>query len=386
MDKQDEMRELQGVGARDKQERDDFAELKKISKELERLDNADKAKAKSGKKQSWFNLPLIFSYAYFLFLALFLFSSIFIGRSMKKCRAWEIERQHVQGKTILITGANSGIGLYTAEYLAMRGAHIIMGCRSQERCDEAKAGIVKKYGASKIDTVKLDLASFVSIKKAADTVKSKISRLDVLVNNAAVMALPEREVVTETGLEMQMGTNHFGHFLLTALLWPIVNKQGGRIVNHASDAQNFVHWKAQTSFLDDLNAERSYNPWVQYGNTKAANLLFTYQLNEIFEAKKVNVSSIAIHPGYTATNLQAGRFPFWDKANKYVAQTVREGSLSQIMAAVDPTIKPSVGTILGPEWRIWGFPVNSKTDKLHKERMKTLWEVSEGKTKTKFTI
>lgn len=305
---------------------------------------------------------------------------------MKKCREWDIDNKHVEGKTILVTGANSGIGFYTSEFLALREAKVILGCRSDSKCAEAKSIILKKDANAKVDTVNLDLTSFKSIAAAVNAIKYKVSRLDVLINNAAIMAQPTREVISETGLEAQIGTNHFGHFLLTALLYPLLSKQGGRIINHSSDAHNFARWTDKASFLDDWNANESYNSWVQYGNSKASNLLFTYQLNELFAAKNVNVSAIAIHPGYTATNLQAGKFPLWEKANQYIAQTVREGSLSQIMAAVDPQMQPSRGTIFGPEWRVWGFPVHAKTDKFHPERMKLLWETSEKITKTTFKI
>lgn len=247
----------------------------------------------------------------------------FVKFATYECKSFSIDDQ--SGKVVLITGANSGIGLYTSLYLAKHGAKIIMGCRSLLKCEEAKARILLDAPKAAVDTIALDLASFTSIKKFASTVRKQYPSVDVLVNNAGIMALPTREL-TADGLEAQIGTNHFGHFLLTSELLPILS-QNGKIVNHASSA----HMMAQTSFpFADLQCNTTYDPWSAYGNSKLANLYFTFELNKRLHASgnKKNLTSIAVHPGYTDTNLQTGAVKKY--GNAFFATPVEDGSLSQI--------------------------------------------------------
>lgn len=304
---------------------------------------------------------------------------------------FKIDRQ--DGKIILITGANSGLGYATAKSLAKAGATVVMGCRSQARCDEAKANIVNEIPDAHLDILLMDLSSFSSIRKAVTAFKAKYDHLDVLVNNAGIMMLPNREV-TADGLEAQMGTNHFGHFLLTGLLFPILS-QDGRIINHSSGA----HFFAASDFVNqDLFSEKSYDPIVAYGNSKAANLLFTYELNHRLakqEGKK-NIVSVAVHPGYTSTNLQKDRFPFWELSNSLFAMNVDDGAISQIKgklvvvavvvyylacliaAAVDPNVKASDRNFFGPRFAMFGFPVDTSTSSSVWDRsaQEKLWEES----------
>ncbi len=252
--------------------------------------------------------------------------SIFVRTAMNECTKFEVP--HLSGDSIiLITGANSGLGYHTALSLAKAGAHVVMGCRSSSKCAEAKQNIINTVPEAKVDIMTLDLSSFHSIRLFAKEFRHRYDHLNVLVNNAGIMAVPTREV-TKDGLESQIGTNHFGHFLLTVLLLPLITSNG-RIINHSSSAHQF----AATNFtFNDLLSEKSYDPWTAYGNSKSANLLFTYELNKRLSHSKDdrNIISIAVHPGYTSTNLQADRMPFWEHLNHLFAMHGHDGALSQI--------------------------------------------------------
>jgi NAD(P)-dependent dehydrogenase (short-subunit alcohol dehydrogenase family) len=252
---------------------------------------------------------------------------------MKQCTTYLKDNQHIlqpltNDKVIIITGANSGLGYYTALSLAERKAHVLLACRSLQKCDAAKNDILQTYANASVSTMALDLSSFQSIRTFVDNVKAVHSHVDVLINNAGIMAVNPREV-TADGLEAQIGVNHFGHFLLTCLLFPLLAKNG-RIVNHSSGAHNF---HASTFPYFNLQSEDNYEPWTAYGNSKVANLLFTFELNRklMRGRNSKGIISIAVHPGYTATNLQNGKYPFWDVANSWIGMKGEDGALSQIM-------------------------------------------------------
>ena len=219
--------------------------------------------------------------------------SVFVRFAMQECKSFSIEDQ--TGKVVVITGANSGIGYQTSLVLAKAGAKVVMGCRSAAKCDQAKSEILSSAPNATVDTFILDLASFRSVRSFADSFKSKYGRegLDVLINNAGIMANPTREVTVD-GLEAQIGTNHFGHFLLTALLLPVISKKG-KIINHSSSAHQFA---ASTFPFSDVQSE-NYAPWVAYGNSKIANLFFTFELNKRLQlsGNPKEIISIAVHPG-----------------------------------------------------------------------------------------
>lgn len=249
--------------------------------------------------------------------------------------------------------------------------------------EAAKEEILRIAPSAKIDVMEMDLSSFESVKAFANAFKEKYTGLDVLVNNAGIMAMPKRQVTVD-GLEAQIGTNHFGHFLLTAILFPII-KQNGRIINHSSSAYAF----ADKNFVnDDLLSEKHYSPWTAYGNSKAANLMFTYELNKRLEASgnPRNITSVAVHPGYTSTNLQAGPgYPFWEEVNNLLAMAPEDGSQSQTLAATSPDVKPSYQDFIGPKYSLFG-PPRVKTTYFSKDETKQrrLWEESERITGVKF--
>jgi NAD(P)-dependent dehydrogenase (short-subunit alcohol dehydrogenase family) len=243
------------------------------------------------------------------------------------CKNFHIDYSTTPGKVIVITGANSGLGYHTAVALAKANAQVVMACRSERRCEDAKANILNSVPQATITTLPLDLSSFESIRRFVELFRGKFDHVDVLINNAGIMALPQREDTVD-GLEAQIGTNHFGHYYLTALLYPYLEKNG-RIINHSSSAHMF----ATPGFVfDDLQSSKSYDPWVAYGNSKIANLYFTYELNRRLNKLENprNIKVIAVHPGYTATNLQASRFPMWEYANSIFAMKGEDGALAQI--------------------------------------------------------
>jgi NAD(P)-dependent dehydrogenase (short-subunit alcohol dehydrogenase family) len=252
---------------------------------------------------------------------------LFVQYAMHKCHTFPIDFSQTKGKIIVITGANSGLGFETALVLAKHNATIVLACRNMGKCEEAKKKILSSYGYANLDTMKLDLASFDSIRHFSNEFSEKYDHLDVLINNAGVMALPAREV-TADGLEFQLGTNHFGHFLLTALLYPKLS-QHSRIINHSSGAHAM---SASTFPLDNMQLESKYDPWVAYGNSKLANLMFTYELHERLQkaGNPKQILTIAVHPGFTATNLQNEKFPFWEQISNFFAMKGPDGAKSQI--------------------------------------------------------
>ncbi len=177
------------------------------------------------------------------------------------------------GRVALVTGANSGIGYETAGALARKGAHVIMACRNAERARRARDKLESELERSSLELLPLDLADLVSVRRAAEAVLGRHARLDILVNNAGVMGTPYRQ--TADGLELQMATNHFGHFALTGLLLDrLVTTERSRIVTVSSQ----MH-RAGRLLPDDLGGEAPRNTWVAYGTSKLANLLFTAELS-----------------------------------------------------------------------------------------------------------
>lgn len=265
------------------------------------------------------------------------------------------------GKTALVTGANSGLGYFTALELARAGATVIMACRARDKTEAAMADIRKAVPAAKLAFLPLDLADLKSVRGCADTARAQYPKLDLLINNAGVMALPLRR--TADGFEMQIGTNHLGHFALTGLLLDSLKAApGARVVNVASLAHN---WTPGLD-LDDLNWERKrYRKWDAYGKSKLANLLFNFELQRRLGRAGAGVMAVAAHPGYSATNLgfagpameksRLGRLAI-DIGNHLFAQSGDNGALPQLYAATAPDVQS--GDYIGPDgWRqLKGYP------------------------------
>ncbi|XP_060076473.1 retinol dehydrogenase 12-like [Ylistrum balloti] len=206
-----------------------------------------------------------------------------------------VSKKRLDGKTVIITGCNTGIGLETAKELSARGARVIMACRDLDRATKA-CDIVKKFsGNTDISVQRLDLASLDSVRKFAERMNEKEERIDILINNAGVMMCPKWN--SEDGYEMQFAVNHLGHFLLTNLLLDRIKKSSpSRIVNVSSTA----HYRGKINF-DDINSEKDYSPMAAYAQSKLANVLFTKELSERLQGTGVTTNTL--HPGVINTEL-----------------------------------------------------------------------------------
>ncbi len=202
----------------------------------------------------------------------------------------------LSGRTVFITGGNSGLGQETARAMASRGAHVIMAGRDQGKLDEAVAAIRAGLPEAQLDTITLDLGSLESIRAAASRARQRFAAIDLLINNAGVMATPFSH--TADGFEMQFGTNHLGHFALTGELFPLVERGAlKRIVNLSSRGHHF----APVDFDDPHFRHRPYDPWQSYGHAKTANVLFSVGLEARFAV--LGIHAYAVHPGGIQTNL-----------------------------------------------------------------------------------
>lgn len=283
------------------------------------------------------------------------------------------------GRIAIVTGANSGIGYETACALAHKGATVIMACRSLEKGAAAGRQIEAEKPAGVIEVMALDLADLASVREFAAAFIQKFDRLDLLINNAGVMMVPERQE-TPDGYEKQFATNHLGHFALTGLLIEIIAATpGARVVNVSSTAEKY----GRINF-DDLNAERSYNPRAAYGQSKVANLLFTYELGRRLAAAGADTLTIAAHPGWTTTNLQ--RHTRLRYFNPLFAQGPEMGALPTLYAATAPAVNG--GAYYGPDgfMQIRGYPVEVSTTQRARdpEDAYKLWGLSEQLTGVRF--
>ena len=256
----------------------------------------------------------------------------------------------LRGKTAVVTGANSGIGFEAALGLAEKGARVVLACRNQAKADEAAAAIRARAPEAALDFVPLDLSSLESVRSVAADLRRSHEQLDLLVNNAGVMALPYR--TTAEGFEMQFGTNHLGHFALTGLLLDLVlATPGARIVNVSSQA----HRVGRIRF-HDLHWEKGYGKWRAYGQSKVANLLFTHALHGRLRAAGASAMAVACHPGYSSTHLQAAgpemegsklMIKITDLGNRLLAQSAEMGALPTLYAATAPGVES--GDYIGPD-------------------------------------
>jgi NAD(P)-dependent dehydrogenase (short-subunit alcohol dehydrogenase family) len=212
----------------------------------------------------------------------------------------DIEIPDQTGKLAIVTGANSGIGLETARRLAGAGAEVILAVRNPAKGAEAMADITTSNPGTTVSAESLDLSSLASVSAFSARMAERDQPIDLLVNNAGIMAVPKREV-TADGFELQLGTNHHGHFALTGRLLPLLRRADApRVVTLSSSAARFGKMN-----FDDLQSERKYSAWRAYGQSKLADLLFTFELQRRSAANGWGVMSNAAHPGSTHTNLQS---------------------------------------------------------------------------------
>ena len=293
------------------------------------------------------------------------------------------------GRTVLITGANSGLGLAAAGLLAGRGARVLMACRSPERGEAALREVTQHGGTAEL--VKLDLAELGSVHAAAKEIRSRTGdRLDVLMNNAGVMMTPKRR--TADGFELQFGTNHLGHAALTWLLMPALRTvPSARVVTLSSMAAR----PGRVDLADPQFEHRRYQPNTAYSQAKLANLMFALELDRHARKAGLDLVSVAAHPGYTATNLTANmsrsRGGFTGTAmavataiaDRLFGQDVRIGVLPQVYAATAPEVRG--GEYYGPDGfrEIRGHPqrVPIPTPGQDTEVASKLWDLTAELTK-----
>ncbi len=285
------------------------------------------------------------------------------------------------GRTAVVTGANSGLGLVAARELARAGADVVLACRNTEKGEAAAESIRAEVPGAKVAVEALDLSSLDSVRDFAERFAAGHESLDLLLNNAGVMAPPRRE--TADGFELQLGTNHLGHFALTGLLLDkLQGREDARVVTVSSTA----HKMGRIDF-DDLQRQKHYFRWTAYGQSKLANVLFARELDRRLRAAGSTVASLAAHPGYSATNLQSAAPPLLDRVvmvvtNHLLAQSAEMGALPELYAATRPNLDG--GLFIGPD----GFeeqrghpkvvrPVRAGRDEAVAER---LWTVSEELT------
>jgi NAD(P)-dependent dehydrogenase (short-subunit alcohol dehydrogenase family) len=302
---------------------------------------------------------------------------------------WTLDQMpRLDGKTIVVTGANSGLGFEATRVFVRAGAHVVLACRNREKTEEAIGRILAETPKASVEFIELDLASLASVRSFAKEVSERLSRIDVLCNNAGVMTIPYKNYSrTSDGFEMHFGINHLGHFALTGLLFEkIATSTPARIVTVSSSA----HMMGEIRF-DDLQGTRNYGN--AYGNSKLANLLFTYEMDRRLRARGLDVKAVACHPGFANSNLfytgpamAQSRLAWWMKPLVATAQPAAMGALPEIYAAVGEDVQGDDYT--GPSGFMGsrGLPkkVQSNARSHDIEVAKRLWTVSEELTGVHF--
>jgi NAD(P)-dependent dehydrogenase (short-subunit alcohol dehydrogenase family) len=288
------------------------------------------------------------------------------------------------GHVAVVTGANGGLGLETARELARKGAHVVMAVRDQEKARLAETDIRNSVPDAALQLVSLDLGSQASVRMAAERILSDHERLDLLVNNAGLMGIPERK--TPDGYEMQFGVDHLGHWTLTALLMPaLLRSPSARIVTVTSTA----HHMGRQVDAENPHLEGRYRPWRAYGQAKLANFHFGLGLQRKLSAAGATAASLIAHPGLSNTNLQAvsvretdggASQRFFLILARRTGMSAAHGALSQLRAATDPHAKG--GEFYGPLWINNGPPVRKPIFRRvgMTGAIAKLWEVSERET------
>lgn len=289
------------------------------------------------------------------------------------------------GRQAVVTGANSGLGFQTALALAQHGAALVLACRDQNRGAQALRQLQTLLPAAKLELAPLDLADLSSVRQFAEAYGAKHRRLDLLVNNAGVMAIPRRQ--TADGFEMQFGINHLGHFALTGRLLPLLaTAPAARVVTVSSNA----HRSGRINFAD-LQSEQHYRRWAVYSQSKLANLLFTFELQRKIDAAGLDLRSVAAHPGFAATNLATAgpRMSghrllerLFRAGTRLIGQSAAKGALPTLYAATAEDVPG--GAYYGPDGlgEQRGYPkrVSSTSQANDEEVAKRLWQVSEDLT------
>jgi NAD(P)-dependent dehydrogenase (short-subunit alcohol dehydrogenase family) len=303
---------------------------------------------------------------------------------MSSARWTAAEVPSLAGRVAVVTGANGGIGLETAKVLAQRGATVVLACRDEDKADQAASQIRAAARQAGIRSIPLDLTSLGSVRQAADEILDSCPRLDLLINNAAVMYVPFQR--TEDGFELTFGTNHLGHFALTGLVLPrLLATPGARVVTVSSVGHRYGEMH-----FDDLMLTRDYHPDHAYWQSKLANLLFSYELDSRLTAAGTGTIALAAHPGVVLTGLwrtsarweRVAISPRLRLINFWLAQRADRGALPTLRAATDPAARG--GEYYGPggyhEYAGYPVRVDSTAASHDQAAQRRLWDVSEQLT------
>jgi NAD(P)-dependent dehydrogenase (short-subunit alcohol dehydrogenase family) len=287
----------------------------------------------------------------------------------------------LSGKTAVVTGGNGGLGLATVRQLAAHGAHVVIGARNLDKAEAARAAVEGTVPGASLEIRKLDLASLAAIAEFASAVNAAHPKLDLLFNNAGLMAVPEGR--TADGFETQFGTNYLGHFALTMQLLPaLLAAPAGRVVGTTSIAR----FTAGKYDLTNPHMRGCYKPWSAYGMSKRAVLQFALELNRRLAGR--SVTAYAADPGFSRTDLQStsaramrgSQQRFWVAASPLIAQSAASGALCQLRAGTDPNAVG--GSLYAPRWYSFGAPVVRKVGSNidRPDQLAALWELSERET------
>lgn len=255
-----------------------------------------------------------------------------------------LEGVDLTGRTIFVTGGNSGLGREAARAFAAKGAHVVIAGRDQAKLDEAQAEIRAKTGSESVETIVCDLGSLASVRACGKEARERLGKIDILLNNAGIMACPKGE--TADGFETQFGTNHLGHFVLTKELMPLVEAgEARRIVNLSS----LAHDRSDVDFDDPNFERREYDPWISYGQSKTANVLFSVGLEKRYADKGIH--AYAVHPGGIQTNLGrhmteemiAALMKNMDDRPNFDWKTIPQGAATSVWASTAPELEGKGG-------------------------------------------
>jgi NAD(P)-dependent dehydrogenase (short-subunit alcohol dehydrogenase family) len=294
-----------------------------------------------------------------------------------------------KNKLAIVTGANSGIGFHAARELARAGATVILACRNLQKAEAAKNKILAEIPEAQIEIGLLDVADLKSVRDFAKKFIASDRSIDLLINNAGVMALLDRKT-TADGFEMQFGTNHLGHFALTGLLLPaLLSTTGSRVVSVASLAH-----RTGTMHFNDLHFEKKYRPWATYAQSKLSNILFALELDRRFKILSANAESLVVHPGLSDTKLGINGPGSKNKLMAMIAkilspvicQSEEKGALPTLRAATDP--EAHGGEYYGPsgflEWGGSPIKVKCNSEAADREVAEKLWKMSEEMTGVRY--